>query len=844
MSLHFEAGISNDAELYQPDSAPVVAKRKGPALITPFEFLRDVVVADATDPHCVVKWGVSKQPNDHAWSKNGGDAANFLASKSDGLKPAYFSIAAYRPGTVSRWQGRVKDNASALRVFCLDIEGSAKKYAKPDGPQKGYPYGVAAIVAVNAFVKASRLKPNFVVDTTSGGWHMYFVLDVPLSRMEWEPRAGVLVALAAVYGLKIDAPCTTNAAQIMRVPGSIHQDTGQTVKAYRVRAEAYKLEDFDKLIGYVPNAVQSHAPAKPKADAQVTNDLVGNVEHPKFSYWQAAQQCGAMRLAAQGHGADTSYPVWILAARAAALSEDGPDFAHEISCGHPDYNESDTDKKLDSLTGGPANCETWAAAYGTGGPCSACAHRGSIKNPAIQLGAVVKTTPPGSTETVTQADAAPWVSAMNQRYALVRHGSKVVIADFQTPAMSQQGVTLGMGFLEVAALKQQHKGRTVPADTPQGKPRPLADAWLMHEGRRQYEGLVFAPGETLPGNILNMWQGFAVAPVAADVRLWLRVLYALVPDRSERRYVLCWLAWKIQNPSGVPDTILIFKGAKGTGKNSLFDPIILLFGRHGMLADDPELIAGRFTWHLMSLAFAVLDEAVFVGDPRQADRIKSRVTAKSMHYEQKGMDPVAGVNRCAYVMLTNHEHVWQATTDERRAVVVEVGEGLRGNLAFWKRYHAWVKGPGAAAVLHYLQRVDLTGFNPRDIPKGEALRKQVEQTALRNPAAAWWGQCLTEGAIRWRDGFDRVTQLDELNDTEIDRAALRMSFEQSAAGRHGRGGDWAAVSKKVKSWVGPKGITTVRAKAAPGTARSRVDVLPPLADMRAAFTAATQVQIP
>ena len=108
----------------------------------------------------------------------------------------------------------------------------------------------------------------------------------------------------------------------------------------------------------------------------------------------------------------------------------------------------------------------------------------------------------------------------------------------------------------------------------------------------------------------------------------------------------------------MPDTILIFKGAKGTGKNSLFDPLILLFGRHAMLADDPELIAGRFTWHLMSLSFAVLDEAVFIGDPKQADRVKSRVTAKTMHYEQKGMDPVQGVNRCAFVMLTNHQYVW------------------------------------------------------------------------------------------------------------------------------------------------------------------------------------------
>jgi hypothetical protein len=262
-----------------------------------------------------------------------------------------------------------------------------------------------------------------------------------------------------------------------------------------------------------------------------------------------------------------------------------------------------------------------------------------------------------------------------------------------------------------------------------------------------------------------------------------------------------------------------------------------------MLADDPELIAGTFTWHLMTLSFAVLDEAVFINDPRQADKIKSRVTAKTMMYHQKGFTPVSGVNHCAYVILTNHDHVWQATTDERRAVVIEVGEALRGNLAAWAIYHEWANGTGAGAVLHFLQSLNIAGFNPRDIPKGEALRRQVEQTTLRDPAAAWWQHCLSEGAIRWRDAVDRTEYLEELNDTEIDRAALRLSFEQSVGGKSGRSGGWAAASKKVKSWVGPKGITTTRASAAPGMPRPRLDVLPPLVDMRVAFTAATQVQI-
>lgn len=467
-----------------------------------------------------------------------------------------------------------------------------------------------------------------------------------------------------------------------------------------------------------------------------------------------------------------------------------------------------------------------------------------IKNPAIQLGALITAAPPDAVVLSAYrhiVDIPQWVAEFNTRFAVVRVGTKMIIVDFATPGMTGRGMSRSMGMLDVAAFRTMFNGRFAPMQKAGERQRSLTDAWLAHPARRQYEGLVYAPGQVLPHNILNLWQGYALQPIAGDVAPWLEVLAALVPIKSERQYVLHWLAWKIQNPGGVPDTILIFKGAKGTGKNSLFEPLITLFGRHAMLADDPELIAGRFTWHLMLLSLAVLDEAVFSYDPRQADRLKCRTTAKTMMYEQKGMDPVQGVNRCAYVMLTNHEYVWQATTDERRAVVIEVGESLRGNLGFWVRYHAWCEGDGPAALLHYLQGVDLTGFNPRAIPKGEALQRQVELTALRNPAAAWWHQCLSEGEIRWRDGMERVARLHEQEETEIDRAGFRLSYEQSAAARGRAATDWAAVSRRVKVWAGMGGLRKTRARV--GNDREWREVLAPLPQLRAAFAKETGVHV-
>lgn len=817
------------------DDKTASAPRPPAAELSPAEFFELVAVNQPGAIQGVVFPCGSGKLTNHVWNKRGMPFGDWAAHRVMGRKPAYFTMAAFAPDQVTDFKGRTAANVLALRGFCIDVEGSEAK--------GGYEGERAALKAVREFIKATRMKPNALVKTSSGGVHLHYVLQVPVTVSEWKPRALALVNLAERHGFKIDAQCTKDVARVMRAPGSLHQETGLPVVAQLFRSLPYSLEQFDAFTGYEPSSEDAAKDKARRYDLAVNGDVIG-ATHGQYSYERAARLCGAMRHAADGGGSGVPYPVWILALRTADLSTEGRDHAHKISSGHAGYDPEETDKKLDSLTGGPAGCETWARAYGADGPCDSCELRGRIKNPAVQLGAVVDTSPPGPA--ATDETVPEWVAQLNARFALARVGSKMAVVDFETPMVAVGGVVRRMlGYLDLSGFHAMHSGMFAPIDSPKDRPRPLSQAWLSHRQRRQYEGVTFAPGEALPPDMLNTWQGFAMEPVPGDVGPWLEVLRALVPTEAERAYVLNWLAWKVQNPGGVPDTILIFRGSKGTGKNSLFDPIVTAFGRHAMLADDPELIAGRFTGHLMNLAFAVLDEAVFVGDPRQADRIKSRVTAKVMHYEQKGMDPISGVNRCAYVMLTNHDHVWQATTDERRAVVIDVGETMRAiradgtmsesSLKRWEDYHAWASGTGPGALLHHLQGVDLTGFNPRRIPQGEALRRQVELTVLRDPAAAWWHQCLTEGAIRWRDGVAYLSD----GDTEIERASLRQSYEQSAAARGRAVVDWSAVARKLKEWAGPGGLVKTRKRS--GNVREWVEVLASLGQLRAAFTSATQV---
>jgi hypothetical protein len=210
-----------------------------------------------------------------------------------------------------------------------------------------------------------------------------------------------------------------------------------------------------------------------------------------------------------------------------------------------------------------------------------------------------------------------------------------------------------------------------------------------------------------------------------------------------------------------------------------------------------------------------------------------------MTFEAKGMTPITGTNRCAYVMLTNHEHVWQATLDERRVVVIDVSDALRGDTTFWKSYYTWLHSDGASYLLHYLLSLDVTDFDPRRIPDGTALEDQIALTALRDPATAWWHDCLTEGSIRWTEGG--LTKFVELNfdePTPVERSCLRLSYEQSAGNRSRHSLAWDVVAKRIRHWCQPHQITETR-KTTFNRQRVREDILPPLNDLQSSFTEQT-----
>ncbi len=334
-----------------------------PVEITAEDCYSELSVKGTKGIQGIVTNGPGDKPNDHKWNLGGAVQGLWMAEKSANKRPAYMIMAAFDPGSVARWRGRSCANVVALQGFWIDVEGSLEK--------GGYDGAQAVSTAVKAFRLQTGLLPTHVIFTGSGGVHLHYVISETISLEVWAPRAKALVALCVEYGFKIDAQCTTDAARFMRAPGSIHQKTDKVVTAYRWKSQPYTLDEFDALIGYDSAPTPQVLPTQTrKWDASINSDV--SPDYPAYSYKKAAEKCGAMRMAALWNGRDTPYPVWILALRTAALSVEGREYAHEISCGHGEYDAAETDRKLGSLTGGPASCKTWADAWGSAGPCESC----------------------------------------------------------------------------------------------------------------------------------------------------------------------------------------------------------------------------------------------------------------------------------------------------------------------------------------------------------------------------------------------------------------------------------------------------------------------------------------
>lgn len=241
---------------------------------------------------------------------------------------------------------RTQANVSAIKCLYLDLDVSQ------DLNKNAYRDQDEALTGLVQFVRDARLPaPNLVVASGGGGFHVYWVLDRPLSLQIWQPLANALAEATKPerHNLLCDRQVTVDGARILRVPNTFNWKTGLPLPVTIIRSspENYTYESI----------LQALTPYLTAAAARQTKETITGMaakfaegvdeSSPPVDIRNTATRCAVLGEALTTGGAAFAQPLWHLTMLASAFAIDGRAVAHEMSKGHPNYTTKETDEMFD-----------------------------------------------------------------------------------------------------------------------------------------------------------------------------------------------------------------------------------------------------------------------------------------------------------------------------------------------------------------------------------------------------------------------------------------------------------------------------------------------------------------
>jgi hypothetical protein len=350
---------------------------------------------------------------------------------------------------------------------------------------------------------------------------------------------------------------------------------------------------------------------------------------------------------------------------------------------------------------------------------------------------------------------------MNTDNCVVLDGGKVWVLRFETITHVLNGQRFSYRvpiFLRATDFRTLYMNRLVKIERDDEVEFIQAgNWWLRHPERRQYLGVVFEPGNgpVIEGK-LNLWTGWGVTPKLGQWNLMREHIFEVLAARDERIdiYIINWLAWAVQHPGEQPETALVFLGKRGSGRGTIGNAMVRIFGNHGLQISSPQHLTGRFNQHLRQCSFLFADEAYAVGDKTSEGTLKRLISEATIPIEGKGKDLITARNCLHVIMASNEDWVVPAGEIERRFEVMEVANHRAQQAEWFGPLYQQMIGGGLEAMLYDLQRRDLGNWHPREIIRTTALAAQQAQSL--SPFDAWWVDLLHTGNLPAGDAAGQV----------------------------------------------------------------------------------------
>ena len=193
------------------------------------------------------------------------------------------------------------------------------------------------------------------------------------------------------------------------------------------------------------------------------------------------------------------------------------------------------------------------------------------------------------------------------------------------------------------------------------------------------------------------------------------------------QYIIRWFSRILQTKqkNGV---CIVLRSNQGTGKGIVMEIMNDIIGdKYYCGIHNIEDIIGRFTNpKIQHSLLAYLDEVSYGGSRKEDNKLKLFITEKTHRLEEKFKGVVNTPSYTNCVISSNNKYTTRYEPGDRRKLILDVdnkyaGASNDGKALYFKKLH----GVCRKSLFHFFMRVDLTGFNVREIPKSMGSHSQL-----------------------------------------------------------------------------------------------------------------------
>jgi len=346
------------------------------------------------------------------------------------------------------------------------------------------------------------------------------------------------------------------------------------------------------------------------------------------------------------------------------------------------------------------------------------------------------------------------LATIQYRFALLDLANEIRVVDLQQVADVMSGKSSEVSFY------RRTEGLIIISRELENLPFPVKATdefknFLVNPNTQMFNAVAFSPLAT-PTTTLNYWIEPSIKPFQGDWFVIQEFLHTVICNNNValNDYLIHYLAHMLQHPEEKPGIMIVFLSGQGCGKGTFYKLLRRIWSRTTLQVCDINEVIGQFNAALERNYVVCMDEALFAGDKKSLDKLKSLITEPKCRIEQKHQPSRSIDSYHRFFASSNHDHFAHVDKDDRRFLFIRLSSVHKQDQIYFDAVNdALDDNAVIAAMMNDLANLDLTGFNIRKRPLTEEHLSQRLQSL--SGFERYWYEVLQSGML------DRSTEWDK-----------------------------------------------------------------------------------